>query len=97
VNRFIEKRLTYYPIIIRLAALRPDAGVYTLRVIPAHIFINPQSYSCVTLKNKVIKSFLCSVNDASFNVYEKRIQHAIWFQEKNILQLFPELLFSVKV
>jgi len=54
VNRFIVKSLTCYPIIIRLASLRPDAGVYTLRVIPAHLFINLQSYSCGTFKNKVI-------------------------------------------
>ena len=25
-----KKSLTYYPIIIRLASLRPDSGVYTL-------------------------------------------------------------------
>jgi len=62
VNRFIVKYLTYYPIIIRLASLRPDAGVNTLRVIPAHIFIN-----LLRIKGYY---FLYSVNDASFNVYE---------------------------
>ena len=71
VNRFIVKSMTYYPIIIRLASLRPDSGVYTSRVIAPHIFINSQSYSYVTLKNKFIL-----------------------FQENDILQLFPELLFS---
>ena len=57
VNQNIVKCLTYYPINIRLASLRPDAGVYTLRVIPAHICINPQSYSCVTFQKKVNKVF----------------------------------------
>ena len=49
-----SKKSDIFTIIIRLASLRPDAGVYTLRVIPAHIFNNPQSYSFVTFKNKVI-------------------------------------------
>ena len=50
----------------RLAPLRPDSGVNTLRVIGPHIFINP-SYSYVVFKNKLI-FFLCSVNDAVCNV-----------------------------
>jgi len=32
VNRSIVKSLTYYPINNRLASLRPDSGVNTLRV-----------------------------------------------------------------
>jgi len=59
--------MEYYPIVIRLAPLRPDSGVYSLRGIAPHIFINPQSYSYVVFKNKLI-FFLCSVNDAAFNV-----------------------------
>jgi len=68
VNRFIVKSLTYYSIIIRLASLRPDSNVYTLRVIAPHIVFNPQNYSYVTFKNKFIIFVLCSVNDASFNL-----------------------------
>jgi len=46
-----------------------------------------QGQSCIEWIRRVIRayplrikwySFLCSVNDSSFYVYEKRIQHAIW-------------------
>jgi len=70
--------------IIRLASQRPDSGVYTLRVIASHMFINPY----VTLKNKLILfSFEASTMHHLMFCYEKRIQHAIWFKEKDILQL----------
>jgi len=45
----------------------PDSGVYTLRVIAPHTFINTQSSSYVTFKKTLIFLFLGSVNDASFN------------------------------
>jgi len=54
MNRFIVKCLTYYPIIIRSASVCPDSGVCTLRVIAPYIFINPQRYSFVTFKKKLI-------------------------------------------
>jgi len=38
VNRFIVKRVTYYPIIIWLASLRQDSGVYTLSHSSTYIY-----------------------------------------------------------
>ena len=49
-----SKKSDILPMTIRLVSLRPDSGVYTLRVIAPHIFINPQIYSYVTFKNKWI-------------------------------------------
>ena len=82
MNRFKVKSLTYYPIIIRLASLRPDSGVYTLRVIAPDICIYSQSYSYVNFKNKLI-FFLCSVNDASFNVLFMKNEYSTQFGFKN--------------